>query len=270
MNSLKLRYVLLILAVLCALLALSACDNTHTHTAGEWITDAEATCIENGLRYKACTDCGETLETETLPALGHSAESIKGYAATCTADGLTDGVKCSVCETVLTEQTAIPAPGHSEQTVKGYAATCTADGLTDGVKCSVCETILTEQTAIPAPGHSAETVKGYAATCTTDGLTDGAKCSVCETVLTEQTAIPALGHSDGDNNCICDSCKIELDHKNENGDCTCDRCGAVVGEHSDKNGDFYCDNCGDDVVISGGDDGGSIGGGITLPAVPLG
>lgn len=34
-------------------------------------------------------------------------------AATCTEDGLTDGKKCSVCNTILQAQDIIPASGHS-------------------------------------------------------------------------------------------------------------------------------------------------------------
>ena len=125
----------------------------------------------------------------------HSPVTVKGYAATCTKDGLTDGSKCSTCGEVLTAQKSIPAKGHSLQTVKGKAATCTAAGLTDGSKCSVCGEVLTAQKSIPAKGHSPQTVKGKATTCTAAGLTDGSKCSVCGEVLTAQKSIPATGHT---------------------------------------------------------------------------
>ena len=43
----------------------------------------------------------------------HKEQTITGTAATCTEDGLTDGKKCSVCNTILQAQDIIPASGHS-------------------------------------------------------------------------------------------------------------------------------------------------------------
>ena len=74
-----------------------------------------------------CSVCNVTLTAqETIPALGHTEETVPGYAATCTETGLTDGVKCSVCGETLTEQETIPANGHSF--VDG---TCTVCGAAD-------------------------------------------------------------------------------------------------------------------------------------------
>lgn len=42
----------------------------------------------------------------------HVEEKVEGYPATCTENGLTDGVKCSVCDETLVEQKEIPAEGH--------------------------------------------------------------------------------------------------------------------------------------------------------------
>jgi len=42
----------------------------------------------------------------------HKEVTVSGHDATCTATGLTDGVKCSRCDAILTEQTTIPANGH--------------------------------------------------------------------------------------------------------------------------------------------------------------
>ena len=43
----------------------------------------------------------------------HNKGTISGYAATCTKDGLTNGVKCTRCDKVLTAQETIPALGHN-------------------------------------------------------------------------------------------------------------------------------------------------------------
>ena len=129
-----------------------------------------------------------------LTTKDHTRVTIKGYDATCEAAGLTDGVKCSVCNTVLVKQTTIPAKGHKEVTDQGYDSTCTATGLTAGKHCSVCDKILTAQSTIPAKGHKPVTDAAKAETCTEDGLTEGSHCSVCGEVLVAQQTISAKGH----------------------------------------------------------------------------
>ena len=83
-------------------LAFSGCDFTLQDECEHVFADA--TCEAP----KTCTICGVT-EGE---ALGHTEEILMGKDATCTEAGLTDGKKCSVCGTVLAEQTEIPA-GHT-------------------------------------------------------------------------------------------------------------------------------------------------------------
>ena len=187
----------------------------HTEEA---IHGYDATCTEDGLTDGTeCSICGEVLvEQEVIPAKGHIDENgdyicdncgenlctehieeiIHGYDATCTDDGLTDGVQCSICGEILVAQEVIPAKGHTEEAIHGYDATCTEDGLTDGMKCSVCGEMLVEQEIILATGHTEEVISGYDATCTEDGLTDGTKCSTCGEVLVTQEIIPAKGHTE--------------------------------------------------------------------------
>ncbi|MBR4077198.1 MAG: hypothetical protein IKK17_01185, partial [Oscillospiraceae bacterium] len=138
-----------------------------------------------------CDVCSADLCTD------HTLITIKGYAATCTADGLTDGKKCSNCGEIVTPQTIIPAKGHTAVTDKAVAATCTANGLTEGKHCSVCGFVITKQTTVPATGHTVVVDGAVAPTCTASGLTEGKHCSVCGTVLTKQTAVPAKGHNFG-------------------------------------------------------------------------
>ena len=198
---------------------------------GEWIVETPATCTEDGYGMHTCTVCGETIEEsipalghdyiltmtakaptctatgvgrytcsrcgeikiDTIPALGHTEVEIPAVAATCTSDGLTAGVRCSVCEAILTAQEVIPG-GHQLVDLPAVEVTCTENGLTAGVKCSVCNEILTAQEVIPAPGHTELEIPAVPATCTGSGLTAGVKCSVCNTVLTAQVVVPALGH----------------------------------------------------------------------------
>lgn len=190
----------------------------------------QPTHTENGTKIIVCNDCGKTIRTETIPALGHSfGEWTVTKAPSCTETGIetrtcscgeyetrtlektahtasewtvikepdcTQGGEkiqvCSVCgETVATE--AIPALGHSfgEWTiVKDY--TCTEDGLKERV-CSVCGEKETE--ILPAAHRLQDVVVIKEPTCTEEGIREGI-CSVCGEKATE--AIPALGHSFGE------------------------------------------------------------------------
>ena len=199
------------------------CNATEGAALGhDW---AAATCTA----AKTCKNCNET---EGTP-LGHTEVTLEAKAATCTATGLTEGKKCSVCNTVTKAQTTVPATGHdlvqhagqeatcteggwnayetcnncdhntkvevnahghTEQTLEAVDPTCTETGLTAGKKCTVCGTTTVEQTVVPATGHDSDVnVPGTDPTCGETGLTDGKKCSVCGTTTVEQTVIPATG-----------------------------------------------------------------------------
>ena len=121
----------------------------------------DATCTEAGnSAYWSCDQCkgyfsdaeGKLLlekNSWVIPTIDHKDVIIKGRVATCTANGMTDGKKCSVCGTILKKQEVIKATGHKEVTILGKAATETSSGLTNGKKCSVCGVITVPQKAIP-------------------------------------------------------------------------------------------------------------------------
>lgn len=122
------------------------------HVWSESVLEKDATCTEEGRYIITCTKCGYVRYTPILP-YEHEEETVFGYAATCTATGLTDGKKCTVCGKITVEQEEIPA-SHTEAEIPGVAPTCTETGLSAGVKCSVCDEILTAQVEIPAAGHN--------------------------------------------------------------------------------------------------------------------
>ncbi len=157
-------------------------------------------CTTEGYTTYSCS-CGSSYVSDYVSATGHSDVVIPGKAATCTEDGLSDGVKCSVCGLVSQAQEVIPATGHTDEIIPGKAATCTEDGLSDGVKCSVCGLVAQAQEVISATGHTDEIIPGKAVTCTEDGLSDGVQCAVCGTVSEPQAVIPATGHNYMDGFC---------------------------------------------------------------------
>ena len=128
------------------------------HSYNKWYTATQATCTAEGAMRRDCSKC-KAFEMETIPAAGHSYvpevvaatctepgytrfmcycgdQYDEGYtaatghtavidaaiAATCTADGLTEGSHCTACGEVLTAQEPIPATGHTY--VDGACAMC--------------------------------------------------------------------------------------------------------------------------------------------------
>lgn len=84
----------------------------HTHTAKLTIISKIADCTNSGTKSTLCS-CGQTIRTETIPALGHTVVIDKAIAVTCTSNGLTEGKHCSTCHIILTEQTVVKSTGHN-------------------------------------------------------------------------------------------------------------------------------------------------------------
>ena len=172
----------------------SAVFYVTVHNKGEWTTVKEPTCTEKGEKKLYCTDCDALLDTEEIPAKGHTEVTDKGHEPTCTESGLTDGSHCSVCNTILTEQEVIPAKGHTPylnwETIKN--PTCIAHG--EKVRyCSVCGEVA-ETMNIDVTDHQPVIDEAKEATCLNSGLTEGSHCSVCHTVFVTQQVIQPKGH----------------------------------------------------------------------------
>ena len=172
------------------------------------------TCEEKGTKTFTCQYDANHTYTEELAALGHTEKTLEGKNATCTENGLTEGVMCTTCDKVLVPQTLVLANGHTDEdknyvcdvcneelctehkevSVPGKDATCTEAGLTEGKKCSVCGDVIVAQEEIAALGHTEKTLEGKAPTCTEPGLTEGKECSVCGEILAVQAEIITDGH----------------------------------------------------------------------------
>ncbi len=135
-----------------------------------------------------------------IPATGHTNKTIPAVAPTCTTNGSTIGIGCTVCSEILTAPTVIPATGHTNKTIPAVAPTCTTNGSTIGIACTVCPEILTASTVIPATGHTEVTIPGKAPTATETGHTIGSYCGVCQAILVAPQTIPALGNNDSSGN----------------------------------------------------------------------
>jgi len=139
----KTATLLLVILALAAIFALAAC-HTHTCTFGEWTVVKEATCTEDGLKERVCTDpdCNEK-ETETIPA-AHKLTDVEAEPASCETDGHTAYKLCEVCNkkfdangNELTGSEVIPA-AHKLTDVAAKSATCDTDGNIAYKLCEVC------------------------------------------------------------------------------------------------------------------------------------
>ena len=213
-----LTILLVVLLMLTLAVGLTACNpckkGSHRWEEDSAVTTTPATCTEDGLKTVFCGRCGATKE-EPLPKTDHVPVTVGGTPATCTTAGTSDGVKCSVCETVLTEQQVIPLLGHNYgNVITGTPATCLADGTADYYECSACHKLFVDdgsqkkevteaQLVLPKTDHSyGELIGAVAASCGQEGTVAHYHCSVCNkdfadkngTVI-DNVVIPALVHT---------------------------------------------------------------------------
>ena len=144
------------------------------HTSSDWIIDVEPTCTTTGSKHKECTVCHEVLETEAIPATGHThgnAVEENRVEATCTKDGSYDSVVyCSVCNTEISrDKIVIPSAGH-DYDGQGVTYSWSEDlsECTASVTCKLCgneliEIVATTNEITTAPDYNNTGVRTYKA-----------------------------------------------------------------------------------------------------------
>lgn len=129
------------------------------HTAGQWSTLEEATCVSPGKEITCCMVCGQDMIRETSAA-GHTASRWSTLEeATCESPGK-KALYCSNCGEIMEEQ-SIPALGHTAgDWYLAKEATCEEPGREVSC-CTVCQQDMIRE--IPAKGH--DWVNGYCTRC---------------------------------------------------------------------------------------------------------
>ncbi len=186
--------------------------------------DAYVTCKREG--------CGHTTYAEKK-ALGHTEEKIPVVDATCTATGLTAGVKCSVCGVILNAQEKIPANGH---TFGAYSSYINDKDGTHYQKCTACD-YQTEATAHTWGEGTVETP----AECTENGVMKYT-CTTADCPGYYTEPIAATGHKDDDSNNKCDVCQKDICDHNGFDTITTDYKPANCTE-AGYTGDERCEEC---------------------------
>ena len=135
------RFIFLLFA-LCVTVSLYAC-NSYTDDSvcdHDFVTHQrkDPTCTEAGWHYyKECTKCDYTSYIE-LPATGHSEEVYDGYPATCISVGLSDGLKCGVCDKELAPRKEIAKTPHNYITHSSVEPSCLLPGYHEYRVCTIC------------------------------------------------------------------------------------------------------------------------------------
>ncbi len=119
------------------------------HESSDWIVVEDSTCTEYGSAHKICVNCEIETEVKTLPLKEHTEETITGFDATCDDIGLSDGIKCTVCEKTIVEQKIIQALGHDYKITNTVEPTETVDGYNE-YTCDICKH--SYQKVLPATG----------------------------------------------------------------------------------------------------------------------
>ena len=127
------RFIAVFILAIAMLICITACKHEHSFSA--WNTVDEPNCLAAGIEERIC-ECGYK-EMRRVDALGHEYDDkfdetcnvcgykriaecahtntkiTKGYAATCTATGLTDEIACVDCGELIQHQNILNALGHT-------------------------------------------------------------------------------------------------------------------------------------------------------------
>lgn len=172
------------ISLLLLALGVAACGSEHEHSWGAWETVTPASCTQEGVQRRFCTQCDDE-QTESIEKLAHSfGDWFEIKPSTCTEEGL-EKRTCSVCDPLGEndgegnfETRPIEKLAHSYS--KGWEtvrdATCTEEGLEQNV-CDMCKTGQTR--TIEKIAHSfGDWFEIEPSTCTHAGLQKRV-CIVC-------------------------------------------------------------------------------------------
>lgn len=189
--------------------------NNYVNPTGHSYTTSttEPTCTEAGYTTYTCK-CGDAYTSNYVPANGHSftgdntkcdncdetrvleckhtnTEKLDAVAATCTTNGLTEGLVCKDCKAVLTAQKIVPSKGG--HTFGEWTTTKNATCTENGSKERSCSCGAKETEIIVATGHR-YTDTTVDPTCTEAGYTEHTCTNTGCTYSYKDNYKAALGH----------------------------------------------------------------------------
>ena len=167
------RFIAIFILAIAMSICLTACK--HEHSFGVWNTVDEPSCLAAGIEERIC-ECGYK-EMRRVDPLSHTRVLDEAVEPTCTESGLTAGMHCSECGTIIVAQSIVSQLTHQ------YSSSTDID-------CNICG----ERRVVDCKHTETVAIIGKAATCTATGLTDGEKCKACGETIIAQTIIPVVAH----------------------------------------------------------------------------
>jgi len=151
----------------------------HMHETGDEKITKAATCTDSGEKSWVCKVCGETVKTETIPALGHTPDGkwVTESEATCGEEG--EQVQhCSVCKEICDTQKVDKLPHTPAETWEvSTEPRCDAEGL-QVKKCTVCGEVCEEE-AIPTVEHTYGNWEKVSGSVWNNPIVKERTCSIC-------------------------------------------------------------------------------------------
>lgn len=183
------------------------------------------TCDTSGMNsHDMCITCGNrfvggveiSARAVTIPALGHTWETLEGTPATCTEEGLQTHQKCAECnalridgEAVEEAALVIPVSDHNLEQIDAAAATCQQPGMQTHQRCTFCDQLFYQGQAVDASLLSIPTISHVLSDWYSDETEHWKACVSCGEVFRQK------GHSDSDLDGICNDCGYQLQPQQE-------------------------------------------------------
>ena len=194
----RLALIVFVIITLVLLLTFTSCDNSDTGTDASTETNSNINSDTNSNVDKedeANTNTGTSDNTECE----HILVVLTAVSPTCTQSGLSQGMKCSKCEKVITKQYEILPLNHDYIDHEAKEPTCTEIGWNEYQTCSRCD--YSTYGEIEALGHKFVTyVSDGNATKESDGTKtsycDNNGCNATDTITDVGSKLP-IGYSDG-------------------------------------------------------------------------
>lgn len=219
----------------------TAIPPTGNHIFGDWT-------LVSGTRYKRVCSVCDSVEYKN-ESCSHTETETKGAKSpTCSADGYTGDVYCTVCEARVSSGSVIPKTGNHS-----FGEWVQVTGTQYKHTCAICLAI--EYKNEECPHSSFELVGATDATCGAEGYTGDLTCSVCYQIIERGTYTPRTGtHSFGEWSTVSGTLKKHtcsvcgrIEHMREDCDhATTEIRGAREASCSSQGytGDVYCTDCG--------------------------
>ena len=167
------RFIAIFILSIAMLIFITACKHEHSFSA--WNTVDEPSCLAAGIEERIC-ECGYK-EMRRVDPLSHTRVLDEAVEPTCTESGLTAGMHCSECGTIIVAQSIVSQLTHQ------YSSSTDID-------CNICG----ERRVVDCKHTETVAIIGMAATCTATGLTNGTKCKQCGEILVAQQLTPIVAH----------------------------------------------------------------------------